>query len=206
MTLREILDNVKQSEIYKLKADGKIVGLRVKYFNVNVCKFEYYDFELDIITNQGVKNFVNSINSSMHSIDLIHYNGLLASKEEIDGSIAVGNFETEDDVIKVLQPFIRIYRYKNNTYIYTIRGKTEDPDSTRVFYDIQISEEGKFVNVMCIREGNEQDWYEYIMQNEDDSEVFDGNGGTYSAYKYDRDKCAEIASEQWLKEYKEGGN
>lgn len=114
MTLKEILNNVKQSEICKLKADGKILGLRVKYFNVNTCMFEYYDFELEIITNQGVKNFINSINSSMQSIELIHHNGLLASKEEIEGSITVGNFDTEADAIKVLHPFIRIYKYKES--------------------------------------------------------------------------------------------
>lgn len=112
MTLREMLNNIKQSEICKLKADGKILGLRVKYFNVNTCMFEYYDFELEIITNQSVKNFINSINNSMQSIELIHHNGLLVSKEEIEGSITVGNFDTEADAIKVLHPFIRIYRYK----------------------------------------------------------------------------------------------
>ena len=115
MTLKEILNNVKQSEICKLKAYGRILGLRVKCFNVNTCMFEYYDFELEIITNQDVKNFVNSINSSMKSIELIPVvgsTGLLMSKEEIEGSITVGNFDTEADAIKVLHPFIRIYKYK----------------------------------------------------------------------------------------------
>lgn len=114
MTLREMLDQIKKSEIYKLKVDNTIIGLRVKSFNVNTCQFEYYDFELDIIHNQGVQNFINSIHNSLNTIDLIRHNGLLVSQEELNGQIKVGNFNNEADAIRVLHPFIKIYRYKNN--------------------------------------------------------------------------------------------
>lgn len=110
MTLREILDNAKQSEIYKLRCDGKIIGLRVKRYNVNTGQFEYYDFETSIILNMNVRNFINGL--SMKTIELNHVNGLLMSEAEVRGEIIVGNFETEAEAVKALQPFIRIYKLR----------------------------------------------------------------------------------------------
>ena len=103
MTLREKLENINKSEIIKLMYDGKVLGLRVKVFNVNTDVFEYYDFTLNTISgNQSVKNFINSLQNNMNSVDLIEHNGILASNEEINGSIIVKEFKTEHDAIRVL--------------------------------------------------------------------------------------------------------
>lgn len=112
MTLREKLDKIKESEIFKLVYNGKVLGLRVKSFNVVTDKFDYYDFELSIITNQNVINFIRSI-KDMKSVELIRTgNGLLISESEQKQGVVVGEFEDESDAIRVLQPFIRIYEYK----------------------------------------------------------------------------------------------
>ena len=52
MTLTEKLNYVKQSELYKLAYNGKVLGLRVKIFNSETEKFNYYDFELDLIKSK----------------------------------------------------------------------------------------------------------------------------------------------------------
>lgn len=112
MTLREKLDKIKESEIFKLVYNGKVLGLRVKSFNVVTDKFDYYDFELSIITNQNVINFIRSI-KDMKSVELIRTgNGLLISESEQKQGVVVGEFEDESDAIRVLQQFIRIYEYK----------------------------------------------------------------------------------------------
>lgn len=112
MTLRETLDNLKKSEIYKLVFEGHILGLRVKTYNIDKGCFNYYDFETSIISNQGVKDFINSINKQMKSIELQRYNGLLMSKDEVENGITIMEFEDEAQASLILQPFIRIYKYK----------------------------------------------------------------------------------------------
>jgi hypothetical protein len=111
MTLQEKLSYIKQSEIFKLKFEGNILGLRTKYFNVNSDSFEYYDFELDVIQNQKVRNFLNTL--SMNSIDLHRNgNGLLISDDEEKNNVIVKEFKDEDDAVRVLSVFPKIYKYK----------------------------------------------------------------------------------------------
>lgn len=113
MTLRQKLDNVESSEIFKLVFEGKILGLRIKFFNVNTEVFEYYDFNTSIISHQDVKNFLNKIASNMKSLELIRTgNGLLMTDDEINNHTVIGEFENESNAIKVLVPFIRIYKMK----------------------------------------------------------------------------------------------
>lgn len=103
MTLREKLDNIKQAEIFKLIFEGKVVGLRVKSYNVNFDTFEYYDFTLKTISgNQAVKDFVNGLQSRMSCVELIEHGDIFASREEIDGSITVKEFKTEREALHVL--------------------------------------------------------------------------------------------------------
>jgi hypothetical protein len=111
MTLQEKLTYVKQSEISKLKFNNSILGLRTKYFDVNTDTFEYYDFELDVIKNQKVRNFINSLN--MNSIELHRDgNGLLISDDEEKNNVIVKEFKDEEDAIRVLSVFPKIYKYK----------------------------------------------------------------------------------------------
>jgi hypothetical protein len=112
MQLRDKLNNIKESEIYKLVYEGEVIGLRVKSFDVNYDRFNYYDFELSLIKDQHVINFINSI-KDMGTIELKQTGtGLLMSDMEIKQKVIVGEFESEADAVAVLRPFIRIYKYK----------------------------------------------------------------------------------------------
>lgn len=113
MTLAEKLAKVKESELFKLVFEGEVLGLRVKFFDVNADTFLYYDFELDVVrSNKEIVQFVKSI-SNMRSIKLFRDGkGLLVSKEEIANKLLIQEFENEDDAVRVLEPLRRIYSVK----------------------------------------------------------------------------------------------
>lgn len=114
MTLVEKVSHVKESEIFKLVFEGKVLGLRVRFFDVNIDKFLYYDFELDTIKgNQGVVQFINSINKDMRSISLSRNgSGLLVSEDEVKHGVIVQEFENESDAVTVLGLLSRIYKVR----------------------------------------------------------------------------------------------
>ena len=114
MTLAEKVAKIKESELYKLVFEGKVLGLRVKFFDANADAFVYYDFELDTVRdNKGVVHFVNSIKESMASVKL-HRNGsgLLVSDDEEKLGIIIQEFENEADAVRVLEPLSKIYSAK----------------------------------------------------------------------------------------------
>lgn len=113
MSALKILDNVKSCAIYKLRYNNKIVGLRVKHYDIIGNKFDYYDFELGTVgSNKDMKDFINSIHSSLESIDLIDYNNVLASKKEIAGLVSVQEFKDTNSALKVLSSVRCLYERK----------------------------------------------------------------------------------------------
>ena len=200
MTIREILDKTKESEIFKLTYNNQILGLRVKRFNVNTCKFEYYDFELDVVKNRDIIAFVKGI-VNMKSIPLHQHNNLLMSEAEIHNNLVIQEFEDTAAAEKVLSEIEMIYNQKLNSYVYRINSEgTEDTDRHRVYYTIEI-ESGKFVDIMCIRD---DDWgrdFEYLMDCGDGTSVYDSDQNTYEDFEFDEDKCIALAKEQYEKDY-----
>ena len=113
MTLREKLSKVSESEIFKLVYYDKVIGFRVKSFNINTDEYEYYDFHIKIIaSNDAVKNFITGL-QNMRSLKLKQYDTLLMTEDEINGSVKPREFKDEKDAIRVLEPFVQIYKYKN---------------------------------------------------------------------------------------------
>lgn len=110
MSALKILNNIKSCGIYKLRYNKKIIGLRVKCYNLASGNFDYYDFELETISeNRGIKDFINSIHSSLDVIDLISYNNVLASEDEINGFISVKEFKDTESAINVLSSVKCLY-------------------------------------------------------------------------------------------------
>lgn len=200
MTIRETLIKVKESEIFKLTFNGQILGLRVKRFNVNTSKFEYYDFELDVIKDIKIINFVKGI-VNMKSIPLRQHHNLLMSEAEIHNNLIIQEFEDTAAAEKVLSEIELIYSQRTNDLVYKINPEgTEDTDRHRVYYTIEL-ESGKYVDVMCIRD---DDWgrsYEYIMDCGDGSSVYDSDQNTYEDFEFNVDKCIALAKEQYEKDY-----
>lgn len=198
MTLVEKLSLIKQSELYKLAYNGKVLGLRVKIFNSETEKFNYYDFELDLIKSKELVDFVKGLHG-MKSIALKKQNGLLLSGAELNNNIVIQEFKDSGVAEGVLFKLKLIYDSKNKSvFEYKIKDHTEDTDWTRVYYTIEIAD-GKFVDVMCIPETDHI--YTYVMDTGDGGEVYDSDNNSFEDFKYDENKCLQLAEDEYVKDY-----
>lgn len=198
MTLVEKLNLVKQSELYKLAYNGKVLGLRVKIFNSETEKFNYYDFELDLIKSKELVDFVKGLHG-MKSIALKKQNDLLLSGAEINNHVVIQEFKDTGVAEDVLSKLKLIYDSKNKSdFDYKIKDHTEDTDWTRVYYTIEIAD-GKFVDVMCIPETDHI--YTYVMDTGDGGEVYDLDNNSFEDFEYDENKCLQLAEDEYVKDY-----
>lgn len=198
MTLVEKLNLIKQSELYKLAYNGKVLGLRFKIFNSETEKFNYYDFELDLIKSKELVDFVKGLHG-MKSIALKKQNDLLLSGAEINNNVVIQEFKDSGVVEDVLFKLKLIYDSKNKSiFEYKIKDHTEDTDWTRVYYTIEIAD-GKFVDVMCIPEIDHI--YTYVMDTGDGGEVYDSDNNSFEDFEYDENKCLQLAEDEYVKDY-----
>lgn len=198
MTLAEKLNLIKQSELYKLAYNGKVLGLRVKIFNSETEKFNYYDFELDLIKSKDLIEFVKSLHG-MKSIALKMQNDLLLSGAEINNNVVIQEFKDTGVAEDVLSKLRLIYESKNQSiFEYQIKDHAEDTDWTRVYYTIEIAN-GKFVDVMCIPETDHI--YTYVMDTGDGGEVYDSDNNSFEDFEYDENKCLQLAEDEYVKDY-----
>ena len=198
MTLAEKLNLIKQSELYKLSYNGKVLGLRVKIFNSETEKFNYYDFELDLIKSKELVDFVKGLHG-MKSIALKKQNDLLLSGAELNNNIVIQEFKDSGVAEDVLFKLKLIYESKNKSvFDYKIKDHTEDIDWTRVYYTIEIAD-GKFVDVMCIPETDHI--YTYVMDTGDGGEVYDSDNNSFEDFEYDENKCLQLAEDEYVKDY-----
>lgn len=198
MTLTEKLNLIKQSELYKLSYNGKVLGLRVKIFNSETEKFNYYDFELDLIKSKELVDFVKGLHG-MKSIALKKQNDLLLSGAEINNNVVIQEFKDSGVAEDVLFKLKLIYDSKNKSvFEYKIKDHTEDTDWTRVYYTIEIAD-GKFVDVMCIPETDHI--YTYVMDTGDGGEVYDSDNNSFEDFEYDENKCLQLAEDEYVKDY-----
>lgn len=198
MTLAEKLNLIKQSELYKLAYNGKVLGLRVKIFNSETEKFNYYDFELDLIKSKELVDFVKGLHG-MKSIALKKQNDLLLSGAEINNNVVIQEFKDTGVAEDVLFKLKLIYDSKNKSvFEYKIKDHTEDTDWTRVYYTIEIAD-GKFVDVMCIPETDHI--YTYVMDTGDGGEVYDSDNNSFEDFEYDENKCLQLAEDEYVKDY-----
>lgn len=198
MTLAEKLNLIKQSELYKLAYNGKVLGLRVKIFNSETEKFNYYDFELDLIKSKELVDFVKDLHG-MKSIALKKQNDLLLSGAEINNNVVIQEFKDSGVAEDVLFKLKLIYDSKNKSvFEYKIKDHTEDTDWTRVYYTIEIAA-GKFVDVMCIPETDHI--YTYVMDTGDGGEVYDSDNNSFEDFEYDENKCLQLAEDEYVKDY-----
>ena len=198
MTLVEKLNLIKQSELYKLSYNGKVLGLRVKIFNSETEKFNYYDFELDLIKSKDLVDFVKGLHG-MKSIALKKQNDLLLSGAEINNNVVIQEFKDPVVAEDVLFKLKLIYDSKNKSvFEYKIKDHTEDTDWTRVYYTIEIAD-GKFVDVMCIPETDHI--YTYAMDTGDGGEVYDSDNNSFEDFEYDENKCLQLAEDEYVKDY-----
>ena len=95
MTLREVLENIKKSEIYQLKTGETLLGYRVKLFNPNTLQFDYYDFSIETVSK--IPNL-----EEKPIIELVQRNGFWLSEAEATGKIKVLTCETQTQITQIL--------------------------------------------------------------------------------------------------------
>lgn len=111
MSARAILEGFKESKIYKLLYNGKVVALRVKSYNINTQSYEYYDFETKFVTsNENIRTFLKAQQSKFGELQLKAVGTTLATQDEIDGKINVIEFKDEANAISILAPITYLYK------------------------------------------------------------------------------------------------
>lgn len=108
MSILVKLNNLESSTIYKLQFNGKIVGLRVKYFNLELNQFLYYDFELSYIKRQDLQDYLNKHSKDFEVLEMKQYNGVVCTENEIDGTIKVQEFKDEQSAGAILDSVIKV--------------------------------------------------------------------------------------------------
>lgn len=113
MSILAHLNNLESSTIYKLQFNGKVVGLRVKYYSLESKTFNYYDFEISYVKRQDLRDYLNKHSREFEILELVEYNGLVCTQDEIDGKISVQEFKDEINAGVVLDSVIRIMKEKD---------------------------------------------------------------------------------------------
>ena len=110
MSILSTLSKLEESTIYKLSLEGKILGLRVKYYSMETDSFCYYDFDISYVKRQDLRDYLNKYSKEFKTLDLVIYNGLVCTQDEIDGKISVQEFKDEVSVGTILESVIRVIK------------------------------------------------------------------------------------------------
>lgn len=112
MSILSHLSKLEESTIYKLSMDGKVLGLRVKYYSMETKSFCYYDFEISYVKRQDLRDYLNKHSREFKSLELITHNGLVCTQDEVDGKISVQEFKDELSAGTILDSVIKIMKEK----------------------------------------------------------------------------------------------
>lgn len=110
MSILAELKKIEDSEIYKLKYDNRVVGLRVKHYSSDIKEYNYYDFEISYVKRQDLREFLNKYSKSFKTLKLVEYNGLVCTQDEISGAITVKEFKDEESASVILDAVVKIMR------------------------------------------------------------------------------------------------
>lgn len=109
MILREKLNKIKASEIYKLEYNGSPIGLRIKIYNVDLDQYNYYDFALSVVKHESIKKKINELQSEMTTLQMVDCEGGYATTEELSGVVTVKEFKSEEQIVEVLKQIVYVY-------------------------------------------------------------------------------------------------
>lgn len=112
MSILSHLSKLEESTVYKLSYEGRILGLRVKYYSLEDKTFHFYDFEISYVKRQDLRDYLNKHSREFKSLELISYNGLVCTQDEVDGKISVQEFKDELSAGTILDSVIKIMKEK----------------------------------------------------------------------------------------------
>lgn len=111
MALKDIATKALESEIKGLVLDGQLLGFRVKSYNVKTDDYMYFDFDIEIVKNTPeLYEFFKGISKTLKTSKLHRSNGMLYTREEMQGKYIARELVTKEDTVSALRPVILLYK------------------------------------------------------------------------------------------------
>lgn len=111
MALKDIVNKALGSEIRGLTLDGQLLGFRVKSYNTKTDDYAYFDFDIEIVKNTPeLYEFFKDISKTLKTSKLHRSNGMLYTKEEMQGSYIARELLAKEDTVSILRPVILLYK------------------------------------------------------------------------------------------------
>lgn len=122
MSIKAVYESISQSALYKLKYNGKILGMRAKIYNRDTKSFDYFDFATSLISNANLQNFLKNNQSKFESLDLIEFKTTtdnqdgtitelttLMTQEEVDSKQQIKEFKSKREAEETILRLEGIY-------------------------------------------------------------------------------------------------
>ena len=85
MVLSDFVKKIRGNALQALVLDDKVLGYRIKVFDLESQKYMYYDVSSSVL--KDMQGYLNS--HTLPKASLIRHNGGLYTQEELDNSIAI---------------------------------------------------------------------------------------------------------------------
>lgn len=109
MTIREKINLIKQTKIYRLVLNGELKGLRLSMYNDDIENLEYFDFIIQMVQDKKIQEYLEEHLSSMPVLKLIDSgDGYLETENEREKKIKVKEFLDDDEALSYTKRAISI--------------------------------------------------------------------------------------------------
>lgn len=113
MSFKEDLNNMMDSEVFKLTLAGKIEGFRLKIYDYGSKEFNYYDFATSTVEGDiACKQYLQSNKDKLRGIPLVDNGTQLITKEEAEGKIVVKESKSVEELVRLLKLVFEVEKVK----------------------------------------------------------------------------------------------
>lgn len=102
MVLSDFVKKIRGNALQALVLDDKVLGYRIKVFDLESQKYMYYDVSSSVL--KDMQGYLNS--HTLPKAGLIRHNGGLYTQEELDNSIAITELKAgsmTDKIVNLLK-------------------------------------------------------------------------------------------------------
>lgn len=108
--LTELAKLIQGSAIWRLTYGGNTIGFRAKVYNLDSSEYDYYDFDAEIIKHiPSYLKFFKDKSKNMKSYELESVNGMLYTKDELNGEYEAKEILSKKEAENLLRPVILLY-------------------------------------------------------------------------------------------------
>ena len=98
MTIREKLNLIKQTQIYRLVYENDLRGFRLSMYNADTESLEYYDFIIEMINDENIMKYLQDNLNDLPVLKLINNGDYLETENERNKKIKVKEFLDDNQV------------------------------------------------------------------------------------------------------------